>query len=69
MRISQIQSHSKLPETNYSDIEVNWHKNYVKNGESLGIFNARSEKFVFFPDSGVQREEMIYLIDTLIQLY
>ena len=66
--LSNIQAEN-IQETQYTDITVDWHKHYVENGEALTLFDARRDNFTFNSDSGVKREDMLYLIERLIMLY
>jgi hypothetical protein len=68
MRISMIQAEDTQT-TRYSDISVDWHNKYIENGEALGLFDSREDNYSFYPDSGVQREDMVDIINRLVQSY
>jgi len=53
----------------YSDIETSWHIPYVRSAQTLGLFDPESDDFEFRPSDGVQRDDMVKLIDALIRLY
>ncbi len=68
MRMSMI--HSDNPAIlGYTDVSVQWHKPYVRIGQTLGLFDPRKEWESFYPDGGVTREDMIHLIKRLVELY
>ena len=68
MNISEIQS-QELGVLQYEDITVDWHKPYIQNGQSLGLFDPERDANIFNPDSGVKREDMVHLIQNLVELY
>lgn len=68
MNISEIQS-QQLQELEYEDISVDWHRGYIQNGQSLGLFDPLEDNNQFYPESWVQRENMVHLIYNLVELY
>jgi len=68
MQLSKIQA-KNLQNTQYTDINISWHKWYVENGEAIGLFSPQEDARVFNPNSWVQRKDMVYLIYELVQLY
>lgn len=68
MRMSMIEADTLDP-LGYSDISVDWHIPYVRNGQSLWLFVPLEDNFKFYPDAGVNREDMLHMISELIQLY
>lgn len=53
----------------YNDITVDWHAPYAITAQSLGLFNPEKDNWVFSPNEGVSREDMVNLIDRLVVLY
>ncbi len=68
MRMSGIQA-DKPVALGYADIDTDWHIPYVRNGQTLGLFNPWKDGFEFKPNDWVSREDMVDLIHRLLQLY
>jgi len=68
MRLSLIES-STLRDLGYKDVTTSWHAKYIMNGESLWLFSAQRDNYIFNPNSGVSREDMVDLISRLVNLY
>lgn len=68
MRVSMIEAQNTQA-TLYTDITEDWHKKYVENGESLGLFIPQEDNYLFYPESGVSRADMLELIETLVEMY
>jgi hypothetical protein len=68
MNISRIDAQEK-ESLLYTDISVDWHKWYIQNAQSLGLFDPWIDNNLFDPESWVKREDMVDLIQKLIELY
>lgn len=67
-RMSLIDSEN-LQKTRYTDINEDWHKKYIAQGEMLWVFNSQEEKFIFDPDKWISRKEMVQFLYKTIRLY
>ncbi|MCD5380556.1 hypothetical protein LR004_01390, partial [Candidatus Gracilibacteria bacterium] len=68
MRMALIQK-GEEPDTQYKDLEIEWHKKYVQQGEYLGIFNAQSDDNLFNPNEGIDRNKTVKFLYKVIELY
>lgn len=68
MRISYIYA-NKPVDLWYKDVTTSWHEPYVRTGETIGLFDSKKDDFTFSPQSYVERQDMIDLIDRLVHFY
>ena len=68
LRMALVQQWTE-PITQYKDLEVEWHKNYVQQGEYLWVFNAEEDNYRFSPDDWINRNNTVEFLYKVIRLY
>jgi len=68
MKMSGIQS-ANTAQFSYTDITVGWHMPYIRTWETLWLFDPIKDNWLFHPNDGVTREDMVYLIQRLVSFY